>query len=163
PIYSREINYWLWEVAFDLLKNRPDLRLVYVHTTDYPMHTWPPEAAESKEHLSRLDTLLGKAVAAAPDAAFLITADHGMNSKARRWDLPKACENRGRPLRSALSAERDRYVKHHRTFGGTGYVWLKSPADADRATAILRGLKGVDEVVPRADAARRFHLMPERI
>ena len=33
-IYSREINYWLWQVAVDLLKTRPDLRLLYVHTTD---------------------------------------------------------------------------------------------------------------------------------
>ncbi len=66
PIYSREINYWLWEVAVDILKNRPEIRVVYVHTTDYPMHTWPPSAAESKEHLARLDALIGKAVAAAP-------------------------------------------------------------------------------------------------
>ena len=43
-------------------------------------------------------------------------------------------------LRFALSAERDKYVKHHRTFGGTGYVWLRSPEDAETATKILRGL-----------------------
>jgi phosphonoacetate hydrolase len=163
PIYSREINHWLWGVAIDLLKNRPDLRLLYVHTTDYPMHTWPPEATESKEHLARLDVLLGQAIAAAPDAAFLITADHGLNSKSRSWDLAKACKNRGLALRYALSAERDRYVKHHRTFGGTAWVWLKSPQDARRATEIMRGLEGVEEVIPRQEAVRRFHLKPERI
>src|SRR5262249_10203360 len=112
PIYSREINYWLWEVAVDLLKNRPDIRVLYVHTTDYPMHTWPPSAPESKEHLSRLDALIGRAVAAAPDAAFLITADHGLNAKTRCWHLAKACKHRALVLRSALSAERDRHVKH---------------------------------------------------
>ena len=163
PIYSREINYWLWEVAIDLLKNRTELRLLYVHTTDYPMHTSPPSAPESKEHLARLDALLGRAVAAAPDAAFLITADHGMNAKTRCWDLAKACKNRGLDLRFALSAERDRYVKHHRTFGGTAWVWLKAPGDAPHATEIIRGLKGVETVIARAEAARRFHLMPERI
>jgi phosphonoacetate hydrolase len=163
PIYSREINYWLWEVAIDLLKNRRDLGLLYVHTTDYPMHTWPPSAPESKQHLARLDALLGRAVAAAPDAAFLITADHGMNFKTRCWNLAQACRNRGLELRFALSAERDRYVKHHRTFGGTAWVWLKSPDDAPRATEIIRSLKGVDEVLMREEAARRFHLMPERI
>jgi phosphonoacetate hydrolase len=102
PIYSREINYWLWEVAVDLLKNRPDIGCLYVHTTDYPMHTWPASAPESKEHLARLDALLGQAVAAAPDAAFLITADHGLNAKARCWDLARACKNRGQELRFAL-------------------------------------------------------------
>lgn len=160
PIYSREINYWLWEVAIDLLKTRPDLRIIYVHTTDYPMHTWPPEAPESKEHLSRLDTMLGRAVAAAPDAAFLITADHGLNSKSRCWDLAKACRNRGLQLRYAISAERDRYVKHHRTFGGTAWVGLKSAQDATRASEMIGRLKGVEAVLTRAEAARRFHLMP---
>jgi phosphonoacetate hydrolase len=163
PIYSREINYWLWEAAVDLLRNRPDIGLLYVHTTDYPMHTWPPSAAESKEHLARLDALIGRAVAAAPDAAFLITADHGMNTKSRCWNLSQACKNRGLELRYALSAERDRYVKHHRTFGGTGWVWLKSPEHAPRATEILSKLPGVEAVLTRAEAARRFHLMPERI
>jgi phosphonoacetate hydrolase len=90
-IYSREINYWVWEVAVDILKHRPDIGLLYVHTTDYPMHTWAPEAPESKEHLAELDRLLGEAMDAAPDAAFLITADHGMNYKARCWDLFRAC------------------------------------------------------------------------
>ena len=163
PIYSREINYWLWEAAIDILKNRPGIRLVYVHTTDYPMHTWPPSAPESKEHLAKLDTLIGRAVAAAPDAAFLITADHGLNAKSRCWDLAKACKSRGLELRFALSAERDRYVKHHRNLGGAAWVWLKSPEDAPRATAILRGLDGVEAVLTRREAAERFHLMPDRI
>jgi phosphonoacetate hydrolase len=163
PIYSREINDWLWDVAIELLKDRPELKLLYVHTTDYPMHTWPPEAPESKEHLAGLDARLGRAVAAAPDAAFLITADHGLNAKTRCWDLAKACKNRGLELRYALSAERDRYAKHHRTFGGIAWVWLKSPQDATRAIEILRRLEGVEEVITRDEAARRFHLMPGRI
>ena len=163
PIYSAEINHWLWKVAVDLLTNRPDLGLIYVHTTDYPMHTWPASAPESKEHLARLDTLLGQALAAAPDAAFLITADHGMNAKTRCWDLAKACKNRGLELRFALSAERDKYVRHHRTFGGTAYIWLRSPQDAGTATRILRGLEGVEAVLKRDEAAKRFHLMPGRI
>jgi phosphonoacetate hydrolase len=50
-IYSREINYWLMTAAIDLLKNRPDLGCLYIHSTDYPMHTWPPEAKESKDQI----------------------------------------------------------------------------------------------------------------
>ena len=145
------------------MKTRRDLRILYVHTTDYPMHAWPPDASESREHLARLDALMGRAVAAAPDAAFLITADHGMNSKTRCWDLEKACKNRGLELRFALSAERDRYVKHHRTFGGTGWVWLKSPADASSAMRLIGSLKGVEAVLTRDEAARQFHNMPDRI
>lgn len=162
-IYSREINYWLWQVAVDLLKHRCDIGLLYVHTTDYPMHTWEPAAPESKEHMATLDQLLEEARAAAPDAAFLLTADHGMNYKSRCWDLFKACRDLGREVRFALSAEKDRYVKHHRTFGGAAWVWLKSPRDESKVTETLMGLKGVEAVLPRRDAATKFGLMPERI
>jgi len=162
-IYSREINYWLWQVAVDILKHRRDIGLLYVHTTDYPMHSWAPDAPESKEHLATLDELLDEARAAAPDAAFLLTADHGMNYKLRCWDLFKACRDLGTEVRFALSAEKDRYVKHHRTFGGAAWVWLKSPKDENKVAETLMGLKGVEAVLPRRDAAVKFGLMPERI
>jgi phosphonoacetate hydrolase len=162
-IYSREINYWLWEVAVDILKHRRDIGLLYVHTTDYPMHTWAPDAVESKEHLGTLDRLLGEAMKVAPDAAFLLTADHGMNYKSRCWDLFKACRELGAEVRFALSAEKDRYVKHHRTFGGAAWVWLNSPRDEGKVTKSLMTLQGVEAVLPRHEAAARFGLMPERI
>ena len=73
PIYSREINYWLFAAALDILHNQPEIGLIYMHTTDYPMHMWPPEASESQEHLSRLDNLLAELAAAAPEAAILVT------------------------------------------------------------------------------------------
>jgi phosphonoacetate hydrolase len=163
PIYSREINYWLMAAAIDILKNRPDIGCVYVHTTDYPMHTWAPEAAESKEHLARMDDLIGQAMHAAPDAAFLLTADHGMNAKTLCWDLERVCEGRGVPLRKAFSVGRDRYVKQHRGCSGGAYVYLKNPKDADRVREIISGLKGVEHVIARDEAARDYKLMKSRI
>jgi phosphonoacetate hydrolase len=162
-IYSCEINYWLWRAAVDILKHRPDIGLLYVHTTDYPMHTWAPAEKESKEHMATLDQLLSEAKAAAPDAAFLLTADHGMNYKSRCWDLFKAGRELGSEVRFALSAEKDRYVKHHRTFGGAAWVWLNSPKDEERVAQTLLELKGVEAVLPRRAAAAEFGLMPERI
>ena len=162
-IYSREINYWLWQVAVDLLRTRPDIGVLYVHTTDYPMHMWAPDREESQEHLRRLDALIGEAAAAAPDAAFFFTADHGMNYKKRCWDIDKALGARGSRVKFALSAEKDRYVKHHRTFGGTAYVWLNSPEDVAHVRERILKLEGIEAVRTRAEAARDFGLMPERI
>jgi phosphonoacetate hydrolase len=162
-IYSREINYWLMTAAIDLLKTRPDLGCLYIHTTDYPMHAWPPEAAESKEHLARLDQLLGEAAAAAPDTAFLLTADHGMNHKSRCWDLETVCARRGAPIRIAISVERDKYPKHHRGHGGVSWVYCKSTREVDRVARVLSGIEGVESVLTRSEAGRRFHLMTSRI
>jgi len=66
-------------------------------------------------------------------------------------------------VRFALSAEKDRYVKHHRTFGGAAWVWLKSRRDESRVAQTLLGLQGVEAVLSRHEAATRFRLMPERI
>jgi phosphonoacetate hydrolase len=162
-IYSPEINHWLLRAAIWILRNRRDMGLLYVHTTDYPMHMWPPEASRSKEHLASLDALFGELAKTAPDAAILLTADHGMNHKSRCWDLEKACAARGTPLRAAISAEQDKYLKHHQGFGGTSWVYLKSRHDSDRAAAVIRTLPGVAEVVERGEAAKRFRTMPSRI
>jgi phosphonoacetate hydrolase len=163
PIYSAEINHWLMRAALDILKNRPEIRVLYIHTTDYPMHMWPPEARESKEHLARMDDLFGQAAKVAPDAAFLITADHGMNAKTRCWDLEKVCAARKLPLRKAFSAGRDRYVKHNRGCSGAAYVYLRDRQDARRVREILAETKGVERVQSREEAAREYRLMPSRI
>jgi len=162
-IYSREINYWLMTAAIDLLKTRPDLRCFYIHTTDYPMHTWPPEARESKEHLTRLDQLLAEAAAAAPDAAFLLTADHGMNHKTQCWDLDKICAKRGVPIRAAISVDRDKYLKHHKGYGGVAWLYCRTNRDIDRVARTVAEVKGVEDVLTRSEAAGRFHLMASRI
>ena len=163
PIYSREINYWLFSAALDILRNRRDIGLLYIHTTDYPMHMWPPEAPESQEHLARLDGLLAELAATAPDAAILLTADHGMNFKSRCWDLEKALVERGAPVRIAISAERDKYLAHHQGMGGTAWVHLRSPEDEARVGALLGELEGVERVLTRAEAASEFNLMARRL
>jgi phosphonoacetate hydrolase len=163
PIYSREINYWLFSAALDIVRNRPEIGLLYIHTTDYPMHMWPPEAPESQEHLSRLDGLLAELAATAPDAAILLTADHGMNFKTRCWDLEKALQERGAPVRIAISAERDKYLAHHQGMGGTAWVHLRTPADEAQVGSLLGQLDGVERVLTRARAAKEFKLMASRL
>jgi phosphonoacetate hydrolase len=162
-IYSAGINHWLWTVAVDLLRTRTDIDLLYVHTTDFPMHAWAPGAPESDKHLTRLDALIGEAAREAPDAAFFATADHGMNSKSLVWDLNQALANRQAPVRRALSAEKDKYVRHHRTFGGTAWIWLNQSSDEGPVTDLLTVLPGIERVLTRSDAAAAFHLHPDRI
>jgi len=163
PIYSREINYWLMRAAIHVLQTRPEIGCLYVHTTDFPMHEWPPQAPESLEHLAQIDALLKEAAEAAPDATFLVSADHGMNYKARCWDLDRACAARGMPIRISISAERDKYLRHHRGFGGMSWVYPLKSQDVPEVKALLQSLDGVERVLSRAEAAAEFHLMAERI
>lgn len=162
-IYSAEINYWLWETAISIMKERSDIGLLYVHITDYPMHAWGPEKPESKAHLERLDELVGEALRVDPDAAFLATADHGMNYKKQCWDLERVLTEKGLPPRFVLSPERDYYIVHHRNFTGCSWIWLNDSSDEKRSVEILRNLDGVEEVMTRKEAVQRFNLIPEHI
>jgi len=127
------------------------------------MHMAPPDGELSQRHLAELDRRLGVILDACPDLAVYVTADHGMNAKRRCYDLARALAEAGRPILFALSAERDPYVRHHRTFGGTAYVWLEAPGDREGVETALRGLEGVEDVLTRHQAAARFRLHPDRI
>ena len=162
-IYSREVNYWLMESALYSLKNDKSLGLFYIHPTDYPMHTWAPEEKESKEHLAKIDEYIAMIIKAAPDAMLLLTADHMVNHKTVCLDIEKACNNRKLPVKLAISAESDKYVKQHRGFGGTSYVYLKDLKDSTKMISVISKFKGVEMVLTRAQAAKKFHLMPGRI
>jgi phosphonoacetate hydrolase len=163
PIYSREINYWIVRAAIYILKHQPEIQCLYLHTTDYPMHTWAPDAAESKEHLKTMDTLLGEAYESAPDAQFLLTADHGMNHKTRAYDLDKTLAQSGTPIRVSISAERDRYIQHHRGLGGAAWIYLKQPEDQGKVMAAVQALAGVESVLTREEAVAKFDLYGSRI
>ncbi len=162
-VYTKEVSYWMVNAARYTLQHNPEYGLVYIHTTDYPMHTWAPDEPDAQDFLHQLDACIGQLRAAAPDAAILLTADHGLNHKDRCWDLEKACAQRRTPIRTAISPEKDRYVKHHRGFGGTAYVYLQAPGDLDRVRQTLRALPGVDAVLTRAEAVATYHLLADRI
>src|SRR5258708_37113943 len=136
--------------------------IFYIHTTEYPMHTWAQESQESKEHLHKIHSFFAPIVNAQPDAMVLITADHTVKHKSLCWDLEKACLSRNTPIKIAISPERDKYFKHHRGFGGTSYIYLRDTGDRSAVAQTLRDLKGGDERITKHGAVQRFHLIPER-
>lgn len=163
PMYSSEINYWLCDIGLDLLERRPDLDLLYIHTTDYPMHMWAPDEHESQLHMQTLDYYLGMFLKAAPNHTIALTADHGMNKKNRCWDLARACSARGVEVKFAVSPVADRLLKHHRGFGGVSYVHLHSPTDEEKVKETLLSLDGVEQVLDRKTASQTYGLMESRI
>lgn len=163
PMYSAEINYWLCDLGLDILTRQPEIGLLYLHTTDYPMHMWPPEAPESMDHLLKLDAYIDQMVRVVPEATVVVTADHGMNYKTCCYDLTRVCASYDTPVKSAVSPVADRLVKHHRGFGGVAYVHTQTQGDIEKVRETLQGIFGVEEVLDRAEAAARFRLMPSRL
>ena len=57
----------------------------------------------------------------------------------------------------------DPYVVHHGALGSFATVYLPPGADVAGACARLQAVKGIEVVLPRAQAAERFELPPDRI
>jgi phosphonoacetate hydrolase len=162
-VYSIEVNEWIMRAGLQILAEEPGIDILYVHTTDYPMHMWAPQDPRSLDHLARLDRLIGRMLEAHPDAAFLVTADHGMNQKSVCLDLEKSVRAAGLPIRAAISPVADRLVKHHGGHGGVSYIYLEDRATRPELLSFLAEIPGVDAVFTAEDAAARFHLDGERI
>jgi phosphonoacetate hydrolase len=162
-IYSSEVNYWVMDAALDILKNQPDIRCIYIHTTDYPMHMWAPGDSNSNDHLSHIDSYLKKITEIAPDAILLITADHDLNHKDICVDIQESLMYQGVKIKMAISAERDKYLKHHRGFGGTSFVYVNDSSDLDNVYYALKLIKGVKTVLTKKEAVDFYHLHSDRI
>ena len=160
PIYSIEVNQWVINAANYILE-REQFDLVYLTTTDFAMHTYPPEHPESARHLGLLDEAIGKLVDTIPQARIMITADHGMSSKSKMINLEGVLADKG--IRSkAVPIIKDQYTVHHSNLGGCIYVYLEK-GDTASALDVLNNTDGVDRAFSREEAAEKFRLMPQRI
>ncbi len=160
-VYSPDINFWSFRAARHFLKEG-DCQLVYLATTDYMMHTYPPTDERSLAHLHTLDELLGQILNDHAHLELYLTADHGMSPKRTAIDIGR--------IMTANSIEgeavpiiRDRYIVHHRNLGGACYVYLENEADREKTFELLRGVSGVEEIYHKREAAEEFQLHTDRI
>ena len=160
PIYSLEVNGWVIRAASYVLTRQP-ADVVYITTTDYAMHMYPPDDPHSQRHISILDQAIGELVDEHSDITLLITADHGMSSKSRMIDLKSSLGGHGITA-IPVPIIKDRYTVHHSNLGGCMFVYLE-PDDLIEALKVLRETPGVEEALSREEAAARFRLHYERL
>lgn len=159
-IYSLEVNGWIIKAATHLMSQN-DFGIVYITTTDYAMHTYPPEHVRSQEHISILDQAIGDLLATHPDITLFITADHGMSAKTRMIDLQSVLARHG--IRAnPVPIIKDRYIAHHSNLGGCTFVYLEE-GDATETLKILQDTPGVYEALPKEEAVAMYRLHADRL
>ena len=159
-IYSLEVNGWVIEAGKYIMSRFP-ADIVYLTTTDYAMHIYPPDDPHSQQHMSILDDAIGELVKAHPDITLFITADHGMSSKRRMVDL-EAVLAKYRIKAIAVPIIKDRYVVHHSNLGGCMFIYLKQ-SDLNEALKVLSQTPGVEEALSREEAAAKYKLHDDRL
>ena len=166
-VYSAGLSEFVFAAGVQLMRARtPDV--MYLSTTDYVQHKHAPGSPEANDFYRMMDRYFAELEQAG--CAIAITADHGMNAKTRLDASPNVIYLQD-TLDAWLGAGRTRVilpitdpdVVHHGALGSYATVYL-SPGAADTALAQrIAALRGIEMVLSRADAARRFELPADRI
>lgn len=171
-IYDPEASVYCLELGHRMLQHAVAARparpvLAYLSTTDYVQHKHAPDDPAALAFYARVDAALARLHATG--ATVVVTADHGMRSKADSSGAPRvlyvddvlaSVGVRGRTILPIT----DPYVVHHGALGGYATVYLEHAArDAETVAAALLRHPAVHHVLPRTEAAARFELPPDRI
>jgi phosphonoacetate hydrolase len=163
-VYSAELSEFVFAAGVKLMeRDRPDL--MYLSTTDYVQHKAAPGAPAANAFYAMMDRYLARLDALGCTIA--LTADHGMNAKHRADGSPDVIYLQdvldgwlGAGKARVILPITDPYVVHHGALGSFATVYVDGNAELAKK---IGSLKGIEVVLGREEAAKRFELPPERI
>jgi phosphonoacetate hydrolase len=168
-VYSAELSEFVFAAGVKLMANasrRPDV--MYLSTTDYVQHKHAPGTAGADAFYRMMDKYLGQLDAMG--CVIALTADHGMNAKTRMDAQPDVIylqdvldEWLGIAKARVILPITDPYVVHHGALGSFATVYLPSDVDTPALVKRIAAQRGIETVLPRAQAAERFELPADRI
>jgi phosphonoacetate hydrolase len=161
-VYSAELSEFVFAAGVKLMeRDRPDL--MYLSTTDYVQHKAAPGAPAANAFYAMMDKYLARLDALG--CAIALTADHGMNAKHRADGAPDVVYLQdvldgwlGAGSARVILPITDPYVVHHGALGSFATVYVHQDVKAR-----ISSLPGIELVLTREEAAKRFELPPDRI
>jgi phosphonoacetate hydrolase len=166
-VYSAELSEFVFAAGVKLMETRrPDL--LYLSTTDYVQHKHAPGTPEANAFYQMMDGYLARLDALGATVA--VTADHGMNGKTDAAGRPQVIYLQdlldgwiGAGRARVILPITDPYVVHHGALGSFATVHLPAGADLSGSVARIAGLTGMEVVLDRDEACRRFELPKDRM
>jgi len=165
-VYSAELSEFVFAAGVQLMRSQaPDV--MYLSTTDYVQHKHAPGSPDANAFYRMMDRYFAELEASGCTIA--ITADHGMNAKTRLDASPNVIYLQdildgwiGAGRARVILPITDPYVVHHGALGSYATVYLPAEAAAALLPRVAQ-LRGIELVLTRSDAARRFELPADRI
>ncbi len=166
-VYSADLSEFVFAAGVRLMETRrPDI--MYLSTTDYIQHKHAPGTPEANAFYAMIDGYLAQLDA--DGAVIAITADHGMNGKTNADDVPLVIYLQdildgwlGAGKARVILPITDPYVVHHGALGSFATIYLPADVEVGPLLSRLGGLAGMEVVLTRAEAARRFELPEDRL
>lgn len=166
-VYSADLSEFVLAAGVKLLSEmRPDL--MYLSTTDYIQHKFAPGTKGANDFYAMVDRYLAELDAAG--AAVVLTADHGMKPKHLADGSPAVIYLQdllddwlGKAQARVILPITDPYVVHHGALGSYATAYLAEGADVPAVAKRLAAVEGVQLVLTRGEAVRRWELPGDRI
>src|SRR4029077_3611991 len=144
-------------------RDRPEI--MYLSTTDYIQHKHAPGTPVANDFYAMMDSYMAKLDAMR--CTIVLTADHGMNAKFGTDGQPDVIYLQdmfdswlGKDRARVILPITDPYVVHHGALGSFAVVYCDKP---DAWAAKLQPVPGIEAVLSKAEAARRFELPADRL
>jgi phosphonoacetate hydrolase len=166
-VYSGDLSLFVLEAGINILQDqKPDI--MYLSLTDYIQHKYAPGTKEANDFYHALDEAFGRL--AASGAVIALTGDHGMNDKSKTDDSPNVIylqdvldKKFGAGKTKVILPITDPYVSHHGALGSFATVFFREQVSAGEAVKAIQALPGVESVMDRQAAVKRFELPTDRI
>jgi phosphonoacetate hydrolase len=166
PVYSAKLSEYVLERGVELMQSeRPDL--MYLSTSDYVQHRYPPGSTEANQFYAGIDRDLEQIDRLG--ATLVITADHGMSSKADKDGRPRAIFLQtllddwfGKDRTRVILPITDPYVAHHGSLGSFASIYLTEYAERLQIVRRVSAVSGVELALEQRKACRLFELPSDR-
>ena len=166
-VYSAALSEFVFAAGVRLMeRDRPEI--MYLSTTDYIQHKHAPGTPVANDFYAMMDGYMARLEALG--CAIALTADHGMNAKFGADGKPDVIYLQdvfdgwlGKDTARVILPITDPYVVHHGALGSFATVYLPAGADMPGIAKRLAALGGIEAVLERAEACRRFELPPDRM
>jgi phosphonoacetate hydrolase len=163
-VYSAGLSEFVFAAGVKLMeRDRPEV--MYLSTTDYIQHKHAPGTPVANDFYAMMDGYLAKLDAMG--CTIVLTADHGMNAKFGADGQPDVIYLQdvfdswlGKDEARVILPITDPYVVHHGALGSYAVVYCD---DARKWKAKLETMPGIETVLTKEEAAKRFELPADRL
>ncbi|GBE44460.1 MAG TPA: phosphonoacetate hydrolase [Rhizobiales bacterium] len=162
-MYSEELSLFVLDAGIRFMEQDDKPGLLYLSLTDYVQHKYAPEHPKALEFYKALDERFARLEELG--AIVGLVADHGMKDKCDAGGsyniiyLQDLLDERfGAGRTKVICPITDAFVGHHGALGGFVRVHCFDGVTAREAIDFIRPIPGIEEALPREEAASRFDL-----
>ena len=166
-VYSQDLSEFVMACGVKLQKEfKP--HLMYLSTTDYIQHKYPPGHEIANKFYAMFDKYVGELNKI--NSSIVITADHGMKPKSKSDGSPNAVFLQdyldkifSKNVTKVILPITDPYVVHHGALGSFATIYVDDKDKINLVIQEIKKIKDIEVVLNNKEACSIYNLPPDRM